>query len=243
VVNDNTEEIGHSFHASGVNAQGDLFIVWLDDRGGNHIPKDGARPQARGLYYAVLPDGRPEAPLTNHLIRPHSVCDCCRPALAFEPDGDALLLTRLADGGLRDHGLFRLGREGKAAFIGMSPADKWRIEACPHHGPAMANADGRLHAVWFTGADTRQGLFYAVSSSGRPARSLRRSSGCRGLGPRRVAGLDRAGERAVGALGRAFRRRRRDVDTGPPAGSRERTGGLRIPSPGQRPRDGVVDHR
>ena len=45
--------------------------------------------------------------------------------------------------------------------------DKWNIDACPHHGPAIAiSAGGAYHVAWFTEGDARQGLFYATSQDG-----------------------------------------------------------------------------
>jgi hypothetical protein len=175
VVNDNLEDIGHTYHTSGLNEAGDLFVVWLDDRGGNHIRDNGGRPKARGMYYAVLRSGAPLATPVNHLVAPDRVCDCCRPALAFA-GSQAWLMARLATAdGLRDHGSYRLGRDGVIGSMRPGPVDGWRIEGCPHHGPAVGvGADRRYHAVWFTGSDARQGLFYAYSGDeGRSYQGLR----------------------------------------------------------------------
>jgi hypothetical protein len=45
--------------------------------------------------------------------------------------------------------------------------DDWEIDACPHHGPALAiAATGTIHAAWFTAGEARQGLFHARSQDG-----------------------------------------------------------------------------
>ena len=112
VVNDNLEDIGHTYHTSGLNAAGDLFVVWLDDRGGNHVRDGTGRPKARGMYYAVFRTDAPLGTPVNHLIAGDRVCDCCRPAIAFG-GSHAWLMARLAtDDGIRDHASYRLGREG-----------------------------------------------------------------------------------------------------------------------------------
>lgn len=179
VVNDDRAEVGHSFHASAVNDRGDLFIVWLDDRGGNHIREDGGRPQARGMYYAVRRADAPAAPLRNHLIRLNNVCECCRPALAVRPDGDAWLFVRMATDNTRDHELFVLSRLGSAEPASKrGPADNWKFNGCPHHGPAAAlDARDRLHMVWFTGNERAPGIYYAFSDDSGAAYSPRRPVG------------------------------------------------------------------
>ena len=40
------------------------------------------------------------------------------------------------------------------------------IDACPHHGPSLAISDiYTYHAVWFSGAEAKKGLFYAASTN------------------------------------------------------------------------------
>ncbi len=43
-------------------------------------------------------------------------------------------------------------------------ADGWVFPACPHAGPSLAiDADGTVHAAWYTGVEGRQGLWYTRS--------------------------------------------------------------------------------
>lgn len=45
--------------------------------------------------------------------------------------------------------------------------DDWNINACPHHGPALATgAMGLVHAAWYTQGRLRHGVFYARSVDG-----------------------------------------------------------------------------
>ena len=42
--------------------------------------------------------------------------------------------------------------------------DDWRVDGCPHHGPALSiGPDGVYHLAWFTGAPGRAGLYYRRS--------------------------------------------------------------------------------
>ena len=76
---------------------------------------------------------------------------------------------------VRDHAIATLAPNGKPGAITRASFDDWRIDACPHHGPALAfDAKGRRHQVWFSGGDDNGGLFYSVTApGGRSAKALR----------------------------------------------------------------------
>jgi hypothetical protein len=47
--------------------------------------------------------------------------------------------------------------------------DRWRVDACPHHGPSLAYAaDGTRHAVWFDQVDGQGRVFYGRLGSSGP---------------------------------------------------------------------------
>jgi hypothetical protein len=75
-----------------------------------------------------------------------------------------VLWRDILPGGIRDHSLAVLGdapRPARATF------DGWKVNACPHHGPSLAIADGAYHLAWFTAEGKNGGgLFYARSSDG-----------------------------------------------------------------------------
>jgi hypothetical protein len=51
--------------------------------------------------------------------------------------------------------------DGRAGEVARATFDDWRIDVCPHHGPSLAaDAEGRLHAVWFTQGTAGAGVFY-----------------------------------------------------------------------------------
>ena len=46
-------------------------------------------------------------------------------------------------------------------------ADDWQVDVCPHAGPALqVDANGRLHAIWWTGREGSAGVWYAHSDNG-----------------------------------------------------------------------------
>jgi hypothetical protein len=46
--------------------------------------------------------------------------------------------------------------------------EDWNMDACPHHGPALAETDGKEHAVWFTQAPGKAGVYYGSFRNDRP---------------------------------------------------------------------------
>lgn len=162
-VNSNLEIISHRFEAMKVDKQGRIFLAWLDKRDASSAARQGEKYTGAALYYAVSEDGGATFG-ENRQAAAHS-CECCRVALALDKDGTPVALWRHVYGkNVRDHALLRL--DGKAAMQRASD-DGWEIDACPHHGPALAIADdGAIHQVWFSNAPQRQGLFYARSGDG-----------------------------------------------------------------------------
>jgi hypothetical protein len=121
-------------------------------------------------------------------------CPCCRTTLAVAPNGTAYIAWRkLFDGQIRDvvvarvdagavaaapdHSIAPVAAELHGKHEMASPAagqvhppirphhDDWRLDACPHAGPALlADHAGDLHLAWYTGRPGRAGLYLASST-------------------------------------------------------------------------------
>jgi hypothetical protein len=148
-VHADRQEIQHSFEAIAVTPKGRIYIAWIDKRDGR-----------TGLYFSAS-DDRGTSFSRERPAGPGS-CECCRVALVARQDNTALVFWRhVFEPDLRDHALVRLDMEKGAGGLRRATFDGWRTNACPHHGPSMAqDAEGRLHAVWFTGAAGREGVYY-----------------------------------------------------------------------------------
>ena len=73
----------------------------------------------------------------------------------------ALLFREVFDEHIRDHGFAVVGSGGVVSQLERATEDDWRIDACPHHGPAMIGAGGgRYDIAWFTAGDRGKGIFY-----------------------------------------------------------------------------------
>lgn len=173
-VNDDHAPISHRFDSLIVDGAGHVHLVWLDKRA-----KDAAGGAYAGiaLYHAMSANGARFGPNTK--LADHT-CECCRIALARDTDGVPVALWRHVfadgtearaarqggrDGGFgkntRDHALLRL--DGVSTLVRASH-DDWRVDGCPHHGPALSiGPDGIYHLAWFTGAPGRAGLYYRRS--------------------------------------------------------------------------------
>jgi hypothetical protein len=159
-VNDDRAPISHRFDSLVVTADGRIHFVWLDQRDSAAAQQRGEKFSGISLYYTVSTD-RGASFSANRKLAEHT-CECCRTALALDSDGVPVALWRHVFGqNVRDHALLRL--DGRSPLTRAS-FDGWAVDACPHHGPALAiAADGAYHLAWFSGAPDKAGLYYAHS--------------------------------------------------------------------------------
>lgn len=163
-VNDNLDEIGHSFGTLTMNADGRLALVWLDGREKAAAVKRGASYRGSSVQY-VLSDDRGASFTPNRKLADHS-CECCRIGIAFAPDGTAYAQWRHVFGdNIRD---FALAPLAEGAAVIRASEDDWHIAACPHHGGDLAiDESGRRHLVWFTGSARGAGIYYRFADGER----------------------------------------------------------------------------
>lgn len=154
-VNADTDPVSHRFDSLLVDPRGFVHVFWLDKRDQHRARSRGVGYQGAALYHAVSTDG---LHFEERKIADHS-CECCRIAAALDIDGVPVVLWRhVFDDNIRDHALMRL--DGRSPLVRASH-DGWRLDGCPHHGPALSiGPDGVYHLAWFTGAPGRAGLYY-----------------------------------------------------------------------------------
>jgi hypothetical protein len=166
----------HRFDSLIVDPQGRVFVAWIDKRDAEGARTAGAPYRGAAIYYAVSSNaGASFAPDVR--AAEHS-CECCRIALALDPGGRVTALWRhVFEPDVRDHACVVLPPHGVPAAIQRASFDEWHIDACPHHGPALAFApDGTRHQVWFDAADDDGGVFYAAAIDGRMGKPVRLGS-------------------------------------------------------------------
>ena len=167
-VNDDGLPTGHRFESLEVDAAGNVYLVWLDKRDASTGSAEAGAGGA-SVYYTVSTDGGATfAP--NRRVEAGS-CECCRIAIASPPSthtvGAAIFWRHVFSDGVRDHAFAVIGPGGVVAPAHRATYDGWRIDACPHHGPAMsAVGDGSYDLAWFSGGGVRKGIVYGRYAPG-----------------------------------------------------------------------------
>lgn len=176
-VHANRDLITHRFESMIVDGSGRIYITWIDKRDLEAATAHKEKYAGAAVYYAVSEDGG-NSFKGDYKLADHS-CECCRIALALQPDGrPAALWRHVFEPNVRDHAIAVLAPDGKASAPVRATFDDWRIDACPHHGPALAYADdGTRHQVWFNMRGEEGGVYYAaVSPAGRMSEAVRLGS-------------------------------------------------------------------
>ena len=165
--------ITHRFESMGFDAEGVLHTVWIDKRDLEAAPKVGGKSSYRGaaIYRNISRDGgatfSPDTKVADHS------CECCRIALGVGSDGAMRALWRhVFEPNVRDHAFAVLRGEAPVDVV-RATYDEWRVDGCPHHGPALAVAADGFHTVWFgirqQGEDKVPGVRYArLAPDGKP---------------------------------------------------------------------------
>lgn len=159
-VHHDRAETTHRFDSIVVNPQGQVFVAWIDKR--DLIAATETKKPYRGaaVYFAVSDDRG--ASFRGDFKLVDNSCECCRIALLVRADGKVSAMWRhVFEPNARDHAVAEIFPDGHASPLRRATFDDWRVDACPHHGPSLAeDSGGRLHAVWFTLAPNAAGAFY-----------------------------------------------------------------------------------
>lgn len=165
-VHANRDMITHRFDAMTVDPRGRIYVAWIDKRDAETARARKQDYVGAAIYYAVSDDRgatfRGDFKLADH------TCECCRIALALAPGGKVMALWRhVFEPNVRDHAMAQLTPTGIVAAPRRVSFDDWRVDACPHQGPALAfAADGTRHQTWFALKGDEGGLFYANAAPG-----------------------------------------------------------------------------
>jgi hypothetical protein len=160
IVHQDRAEITHRFDALALSPTGRIYIAWVDKRDLLEAQKTKQAYDGAAIYYAVSDDEGASFSAERKLA--DSSCECCRIAMLVNEQGDAVMMWRhLFEGGVRDHAIAKVSAQQNSPQIHRASFGHWKIDACPHHGPALAQGgDWGYHMAWFDGGD-QAGLFYA----------------------------------------------------------------------------------
>ena len=188
VVHRDRQLITHRFESLLVDPKGRLWAAWVDKRDLKVAEDAGRTYRGAAIYYAYSDDRG--ATWSGDTKLADSSCECCRIALATDAQGRVAAMWRhVFEPNERDHAFAFLGTA--KASVERATVDRWRIDACPHHGPSLAfGPDGTRHAVWFNQVDGQGRAFYGHLTDQGPSQRAEVAGRChargrRGCGPQR----------------------------------------------------------
>jgi len=152
---DTDKENSHSFVAAALLDDGEVGTVWLD----------GRHKLDHSVMYFSKTDGEKGFAEDYRIGGP--TCQCCKNSMLTDQQGTLHISYRGLIEGTRDVMHVKSSDYGRTFTEPVKISeDGWKIDACPHNGPAMALAeDGSLHFLWYSLANG-EGLFYAISDDG-----------------------------------------------------------------------------
>ena len=161
IVNRNTDPITHRFESLAVADDGTIYIAWIDKRDLQAAKAAGKKYDGAAIYVAVSRDSGASFGVEYKVA--DGSCECCRISLAAEPGGTAVIFWRhVYDGSIRDHAVARIGPQGVVKEPVRATFGNWKIDACPHHGPAIVRGgDWGWHLAWYDGNEKKPGLYVA----------------------------------------------------------------------------------
>jgi hypothetical protein len=173
VVHRDAQEITHRFDCIAVTPDGKIFVAWIDKRDLVAAAAKSGSYRGAAIYYAVSHDSG-KTFLGDYKVADHT-CECCRLAMAPIADGRVAIMWRHNfEVNIRDHAVAELSSDGSVSPLRRATFEQWKIDGCPHQGPSLAESrGGSLHAVWFSGAPGKRGVFYGQLGSSGPTK-LRR---------------------------------------------------------------------
>lgn len=144
----------------------------MDDMQMDHMDRHGMEKAGLKMQIRVSHSTDGGKHFSKGAVVSTETCQCCRTAIAVGPKGTVYTAWRQIYGGLenqiRDIAIAR-STDGGQSFTKPKRvhADNWHIRACPEAGPALAvDTNGRVHILWYTGAEGKSGVYYAVSKGG-----------------------------------------------------------------------------
>ncbi|MGM9507922.1 sialidase family protein [Larkinella sp. GY13] len=149
VHRDTTPGKGHSFSNLNRLPNGEIGIAWLDEKTAN---KEG-----RTVKFAqTVPGGG----FGKEVLVDDNACQCCRTNVFVDTKNQIHIAYRdLLDNGARDIS-HAVSTDGGRTFTSPKVVydDQWKVNACPHTGPDVAQVGNELFVTWFSGGEKTPGI-------------------------------------------------------------------------------------
>ena len=163
------QSTSQSFFDIALLPNGELGMIWLDSR--KPIDK---KHKGKTVYFAST---NANFSFANEKPIAGSTCECCRTDLYVDSNNTIHIAYRnLIDKSepnfdgigtmeIRDM-YYAFSKDNGKTFSKSQPIsqDNWHINGCPHTGPSLVNNGKNLAAVWFTGKENEEGIYYAIKN-------------------------------------------------------------------------------
>jgi hypothetical protein len=172
-VNDDDLPVSHSFQNVGVGPDGTVYVAWLDGRDksaapGQHGSGHAGHGNMEGTSSIYLARSTDNGQTFEKNVRvAGNICPCCRPTFTFVDDTVVLGWRSVEPGDLRDIFIASSSDKGRTwSQPALVARDGWKINGCPHVGPALATLKSRVYAAWFTEGSGDPAINLAFSDDG-----------------------------------------------------------------------------
>jgi hypothetical protein len=161
-LNDDRLPVSHAFQGAAVAPDGTIYVAWLDSReqrGGRNSEGTSA------LYLTRSFDGGQSWEPNTRVAG--DICPCCRVAIGFS-GGKVLVFWRGVEPDQTRDIYVAISADRGATWSSprLVARDGWKINGCPHVGPAVASAHEKLWVVWFTEAGNDPAIYAAWTGDG-----------------------------------------------------------------------------
>ena len=139
IVNDVPSASTEGLHGLAADSKGNLFASWLDKRSGKTKlygarSIDGGKTWSPNVMIYASPDG--------------TICECCHPSVAFDPEGKVLVMWRNWLNGSRDMYLARSTDGRQFTAVQKLGDDTWKLNACSMDGGGIAVSKDGVFTAW-----------------------------------------------------------------------------------------------
>jgi hypothetical protein len=149
------------FSSAAVADDGTVYVTWLDGRDQPDPPGTFA------LYLAKSSDRGGSFSAPKRIA--FGACPCCRPQIATGDSNRVYIAWRkVFPGDIRDT-VVSISDNGGQSFRDSKriSEDNWKINGCPHSGPAIGANQSTVFVAWYTeGGNTKPGVKTAWSTDG-----------------------------------------------------------------------------
>jgi hypothetical protein len=171
-VNDDAQPASHNFQGAAVGPDGTIYVAWLDgrNRAGSHDSAHGDHSDqftggTSDVYLSRSTDGGKT--FERNVKIAANICPCCRVSIGFDRGRVFVAWRQVEAGDIRDIYLAASSNKGQTWGKPVLVArDGWKINGCPHVGPALASLNDRLYVTWFTEAEGKPAINMAWSADG-----------------------------------------------------------------------------